>query len=564
MRKESNLKIFILFGILIGLIMSNAMSAFADSDDKKWDLDVRNELQLPNKEWSIVFSTGLDKQTINDKNIYVLDSKDKKVSDIKLKYIEEDYTLKIIPNKEYEQGETYYLCLDKGLKSHQGRALPKPYKLQFDVKKVDSDFFKIRNIEVVSKNRLNIYFTQPINETAELPLYYEILRDGYEFIRGSYQTMEVKRVEGSNNKVSIYLKENKFNSNEEYTIKVLGDLMSDYGVRLLNGVGDQMCFEGIDSENQPITIDGVETITESIIKVNFNKAVDKSSAEERKNYILLDSDGNPRTINRLKLSDDLKSVELNITPRLKTSEKYELSVRGIDDKFNLSKLKSETHEVYWDGSSIDNLEVTSVEVINRRVINVCFNKPIDKNSALKTSNYQIKDVSSKRTYTTPIKVYYDSENTPDMVKLYLRNDVRENSIYNLVVLRYLKDRIGNSFSKGSEYEFEGSDVKYQSVYVKEAVVIGNDHIKVTFTGEIPNSGVNLEIENYLLECNQGENRKIMIGCSDVRYVDESTLILTFEGLNYEEDYVLKIKSLVDSLGENTDIYSDGVDVILGQ
>ncbi|MCM1990260.1 Ig-like domain-containing protein [Oceanirhabdus seepicola] len=564
MKKERILKLFIVFSILIGLVSSNTVSVFADSDDNKWDLDVREEVQLPNKEWSIVFSTGLDKQTINNKNIYVLDSKDKKVSNIKLKYIEEEKTLKIIPGKEYEQGKSYFLCLDEGLKSHQGKPLSKPYKLQFEIKKVDSDFFKIRNIEVVSKNRLNVYFTQPINEGAELPLYYEILRDGYEFIRGSYQTMDVKRVDGSNNEISIYLKEHVFNSNEEYTIKVLGDLMSDYGVRLLNGLGEQMIFEGIDSENEDIKIDDVETLSETIVKINFNKAFDKNTAGEKKNYLLLDSNDNPITITKINLSDDLKSVELTIYPKLKSSEEYELTVKGINDNFNLSKLKSEKREVYWYGGTKINLDITYVEPVNRRVINVYFNKPIDKISALKTSYYQIRDISSKRLYTSPIRVSYDSEKDPFMVKLYLKDEVRENKIYNLNVSKYMKDEMGNSYSNASDCEFQGSNVNYQGVYVKDAVVIGNDHIKVAFSGEIRNSGVNLETANYLLECSQGENRKILIGCSSVRYVDGSTLILTFEGLNYNEDYVLKINSLEDILGERTDIYADGVDVILGQ
>ncbi|MCB2289510.1 hypothetical protein LGK97_06985 [Clostridium sp. CS001] len=563
MKISKKIKILVFLCAFITLFAINEKVAFA-TNNADWVLDKKEELQLPNKIWSISFTTQLDNKTINSKNIYVLDSEGKKLDNIELKYEKDINTVKVIPTKEYMQGKTYFLCIEKGLKSIQDRPISNLHKVEFKIKVIDSDFFKIRNIDCISSKMINVYFTQPINKEAELPLYYEISRGKEIIVKGSYPTLQIKTMDGVNNGVTIYLKDQRLDSNGQYSLKIYGDLMSDFGSRLLNGTGEQVDFSGSDKDNEEIKVVEAQAINDTTLKITFNKPADKETLSRLENYSLKEINGIIKVINKVTVNKDSKSVTVNTATKLKEAYEYELSVKGIKDNFNLSTIKVDKYKVMWDGSQGEGLHVVDVVAVDNKTLNVYFNSNLNKDTATNVGLYKIQGVSISSFADTPRKVYYNQEQTPNMVKLYLNKELKGNNEYKITISPYLKDELGNSVPTNDYYQFVGSDEKHLNTYIDNAVIIGNDTVKVTFNGEILKGGTNLNANNYVLECNQGDSRKIIITCSGVNLVNDNTLILKFENLNFDESYSLKINSIMNITGENDTTYANGIGVTMGK
>lgn len=83
------------------------------------------------KEWQIKFSKEADPSTINNENIYVIDSKGNRAN-IKISYGSDDI-LRIAPVGAYTSGETYYLYISKKVSSKDGTSLTNALKYSFTV-----------------------------------------------------------------------------------------------------------------------------------------------------------------------------------------------------------------------------------------------------------------------------------------------------------------------------------------------------------------------------------------------------------------------------------------------
>lgn len=571
MKRIKTLRVLIFVWIFIGMLSFNVKPVFAD-DDQKWTKKEAAELQMPDKSWDIKITTEVDKDTINSKNIYVKDFDGDYFKNIELIYMEnEDYDeededayksiIRVRPTKEYKQGETYYLYVDEGLKSEKGTPILEPQIWEFKIKEVDLDFFKIRNVTPITNKLINVYFTQPINEDALYASNYVISEDGDVFADGREVGVDVKPIHGNSNGVSIFLRDKELDIDYEYTLKIYGQIKSKYGCELGNGKGDRINFYATEAENENIKATSVQAVSERNIRVTFNKSVDKQFATLLNNYLLKDDNGVPRGISRVEVSDDYKSINLSVSGSLKESAEYTLDIRGIRDEFGLTSLQEDRYEVVYEKSN-DNLEIERVLAINERTIQVSFNNNLDKDKADRASYYKIQGVDSSKYRAYVRKAYYNEED-PEKVILYLSKDL-EDEEYRLTLSSSLKDEFGNSASRDEEYEFYGSDLEYIGAYIDRAVIIDKNYIKLTFISPIKDSGDNLEVSNYSLESIYGTS-KLMVECSDVRLVDEKTLILNFENINFDENYILKINSLVDILGETNEKYKEnGIGVVLGR
>jgi hypothetical protein len=569
-KRIKTLRLLIFVWIFIGMLSFNVKSVFAD--ENKWVEKRAEELQMPDKVWDIILTTEVDEDTINSENIYVRDFDGDYFEDIEFTYIKNEdeeesddeshqSIIRVKPTKEYKQGETYYLYVDKDLKSAKGTPVLEPYRLEFKIKEIDLDFFKIRNVTPVSNNLLNIHFTQPIGEDALYASNYVILEDGQIFADGREVGVNIRPIHGNNNGVSIFLKNKELDPDYEYTLKIYGHIKSKYGCELGNGLGDEVNFFAIEAENEDIKVTDVQAVSQKDIRVTFNKTVDKQFATLLNNYLLKDNNGVPRGISRVEVSDDYKSVNLSVSGGLKESVEYTLNIRGIRDEFGLTGLQDERYEVVYEKSN-DNLEIERVLALNERTIQVSFNNKLDKDKADRTSYYKIRGVDDSRYRAYVRKAYYNEEE-PDKVILYLSKDLDDEE-YRLTLSSSLKDEFGNSASRDEDYEFYGSDLEYVGAYVDRAVIIDKNYIKLTFISPIKDSGNNLEVSNYSLESIYGTS-KLMIECSEVRLVDEKTLILNFENINFDENYILKINSLNDILGETNEKYKEnGIGVALGR
>ena len=91
----------------------------------------------PSKVWTVTFNSEVDRATITDQTVYVMQG-DKKVSGISTRLGTDKKTILISsPSRGYLYGETYTLYLEDGLKSTDGINLSEKTKYVFTIKTLD-------------------------------------------------------------------------------------------------------------------------------------------------------------------------------------------------------------------------------------------------------------------------------------------------------------------------------------------------------------------------------------------------------------------------------------------
>ena len=84
------------------------------------------------KEWVIKFNQQLDKTTVNESNIIVVNSSGEK-QNMKVFLDNDNLSIKLTTEKNYANGESYYIIIKETIKSLSGKQLSKPMLVKFVV-----------------------------------------------------------------------------------------------------------------------------------------------------------------------------------------------------------------------------------------------------------------------------------------------------------------------------------------------------------------------------------------------------------------------------------------------
>lgn len=437
----------------------------------------------------------------------------------------------------------------------------------FRIPEVKSDYFKISKVEPIDKKSINVYFTHPINVNAEYPSFYELTRDGAQFVAGSPQSLQVKVSGTSQNCVMLYLKEKEFTDSEVYSINIKGDLTSAYSVRLNEGTGDKASFTARAKELEALKISSVTPLNNNTLMIEFNRDIDTNFAEKRVNYTVKQkTTGTELTVNSAAVmnSGDRKgrAVVVALSGVFDKTKEYELTIEYLPDRFKETYLEEAKYTFFGYYPDRSDIGIQLVTALDAGTIMLYTDHALDAQTAVITSNYVISSTAQPSVYFYPTKVYYDPVNNPNILKLYLSPDRLLNSSGSTYILRVqstLKDSMGNMSSKTLEYGFYSSGSTTAKPIITEAVIIAHDTIKVKFNKDIALDVPNILNNNYQLEYKQGGSsfKKIPTG---VNYYDGTTLILKFDSLDPSIKYTLSFESLKDYVG-NIRTAADGQNTI---
>lgn len=113
---------------------SDVIKLSGNDEQKTWK-DLNKFLQVPqNKEWKIKLNEKLVSKNVNNKTVYILDSKGKKLP-IKVTLEKDKKSIKIKPMKKYAVGETYYLYISKDLQQNSKTKDIAGYRIEFTIEK---------------------------------------------------------------------------------------------------------------------------------------------------------------------------------------------------------------------------------------------------------------------------------------------------------------------------------------------------------------------------------------------------------------------------------------------
>lgn len=402
---------------------------------------------------------------------------------------------------------------------------------------VESNYFKIAKVKVVSKNVINVYFTQPINQGAAIPLYYTIKQGKDVLVECNFDNIGISKLGEVDNGVSIFLKGKDLQEGLEYSIVVEGKLTSDYSVRLNDGNDEEMSFIGTESPNQNFEIVDVEPIDKKYIIVTFNKDIDNTSATDRSNYELKDKNGNytGRALGAVAIGDGIekyRKVKLMFAT-IASSHEYELTIDGVKDSFKQMTISDEIYPFYGYREADAGIKIEYVYAENRNTVVVYFNN--DVNSDIIDANYIMNGISI-------ISKQYDPRD-PKKITLYTSDGtpLLEGANYNLKILN-ARDEFGQLYMGDIEYEFEGNPIEFGDIDISECKFIADDMVYVEFDKNISRSST--LASQFTLEYGDSDDKK-RNQAKNIIFIDDRTLAVRFKSTSYNEQYRLKVEHLQD-------------------
>jgi hypothetical protein len=265
---------------------------------------------------------------------------------------------------------------------------------------------------------------------------------------------------------------------------------------------------------------------------------------------LTDEDNNPIRILKTTVDNNGKAILISIEEDLIEDETYNVTINNLNDVTRQEYITEQTFEFDADYGKADKLDLKNVNVIDNQTIELVFSEKLDEETAVDENNYSIVRTGSSSN-ATPEMAIYDADNNPNTVKLYLasKDKLLDNKKYVVKVKSGMKDYLGNGID---DYEdgFTGTDKEPKDTGIEKLVPISTDAVKLTFSREIKFNATNLLPKNYSLSYsfNGISIKKMPIS---VLYVDEKTLVLKFDSLEYEVAYSLKATEIIDYAGDSS-------------
>lgn len=437
---------------------------------------------------------------------------------------------------------------------------------------LQSDFFRISRVEAISRNVINLYFTQPVNANSEIVSYYKILDGENVFASGNIQDISVKTVNSINNVVSIYLKSRSFEKDKEYKVSINGNLTSSYGVKLNEGEGDSIVFKGRDDTGEEFKVVSVIAVGSNRVCIEFNREVDPTFAQKFINYTVTGPFNLDIPVTKAVVAGEGlkqgKQIYLSLTYSLDRTKQYSVRFEYISDIFKLSAL--EGLEYAFSGAYPTNtaLGISQVWTEDKGTVCVRFNKPLDTNTATNKIYFSIRGITDTNYFAMPEVVYYNEDSGQYVARLYISPDrlMTASHRYKVTILKSMKDSSGESPAADLEAAFTGSSNNNIKPVVNKAVMVSKDSIKLEFNKEIAAGLPNLLVSNYALQYVE-DGMNISKLPTSLVYVDAKTLVLKFDVLDFYTEYTIKFNELKDFSGLYTRTAADGqnsVKVAIGQ
>jgi hypothetical protein len=406
-----------------------------------------------------------------------------------------------------------------------------------------SDAFRIYEVEAADRNTLNVYFTQPLNVNSENPGLYEIFENGSPFAAGGARSITVRRMASSGNGVVICLKNEMFSGDAGYVLKVGGELYSTYGVMLNGGEGDSMEFEGTDAGSGQLRLVDLVLENDRTIRMEFSKEIDPGIDAEISGCHVAEAGGDPIGVDRIVAggegSREGRLVYVVVSEAFRQDRVYSIKMESISDvtgRFVISSL-SRTFTARVPESS--GLTIKRVDALDDSTLQVYFSKPLDRSSAPAPDCFLIEPAGTSGKAFPAAKAIISGEDRPYAVKVFLPPESRlsEDKEYRLVVQGEIKDFLGFGPPGRLEAGFAGSGLKSAEPAAREAVILSGQALRIKLDRE---ADIKMEeiLSDFIIEYEDSGAilRKAPISAI---FIDYTTLVLMFDHLDPDMDYILK-------------------------
>lgn len=410
---------------------------------------------------------------------------------------------------------------------------------------IESQLFKISKVKPVSSEMLEVYFTQPIDDSAEEVLLYNVYKNGSLYFEGSYKTLEIEMNSTVDNGIIFISKQYQFDDNNKYEVRIKGDLQSKYKAYLNEGNGDAYSFYGSAIKASSFEVEQAELLDTDNVIIVFSDLVDKESATDKSNYYLLDEDNKKITVNNAYLDeydkdDKYKKVILH-TQDLKDYHEYRLFIDDVENIFKSLEINNYEKDLGEGMKNDEEVELQDIEVVNRSILRLEFDEPLDEDSEKATIDID-RGIEISKKFIDP--------DDPTVLIVYLKKSsyLREDKEYELTISKKdIVDIYGNTHPEDLSEDFDGVDTIRDDIVIQEAHFISDSQILVEFSDYVKESTLDND-NNYKFEYTINGNDKILFP-GDIEIVDEKTVIITFDYFLQDGRLYVEIDNVYDISGQ---------------
>lgn len=459
--------------------------------------------------------------TVEDNNIKVKEgSKEIKISSI-TKY--PDF-LEIVTNENLNSDTSYIINFNDVTDNDSNVVKEVSMNFKgFEEPRIVSPYFKISKVSPISKDKIQVSFTHPIDSTSEQVLLYEFSRDGEKYFEGSYKTLSATVDSSVDDSIILTASGYTFDPGIQYTIKIKGDLKSAYGAYLNMGEGDAHVFTGTEGNVVDMTVLDASFYDKDLVMVTFSGPVDKESASNLSNYRLINNKNNleisPSKVyftNYDKKDNSQVILRFNGT---KSDTVYSIKVKDVYDSSRFNKTSSTVTNTGQGLNDSRTPSIVSIVPIDRQSIMVTFDMRL-KSDSENASMYITNSISPR------VKVV-DAKDPYNMI-IYMSKSkyLEEGKDYKLTISGGLVDELDRRQKYTQTVQFQGASLIEDDTRLESATFISKNLIMAKFNKDIRTNDLS-STDKFEFSYKDGSIQKTLF-VTTVKIVDSKTVILGYD------------------------------------
>lgn len=414
----------------------------------------------------------------------------------------------------------------------------------FNAPEITSPFFKISKVEAINQKTINVYFTHPVNEKADLELLYDFYVGDNKWVEGNYKTLSIKRNDNKKNMLTLSLKEGVFATGSIYTLKVKGDLRSAYGINLNKGEGEKSNFTGAVGTPVPTTLKSAYCQESIYTYVEFSQVVDRESALKTSNYTIKEIETgkliNVTQVFGMKKLEELDKGFVLRAPGLLNNKTYEISIKGIYDTYKTVQLAEMKMEFLGSSTAGDSINLESVIPMNKTTLIAIFNRELKDTSVNAAVNIE----------GGPVVVMkeLDPEN-PRYLRLYISSSTPlvSNKSYTVRFYVGITDFMDKTISGTISSEVVSNGTVKEPVAIESANFVDESTIMVKYNQAIHKTQGAL-VGKYDVFYSDGKTERLMIPGS-AELVSDRIVLIKLPYMMSTGSYRLQAREILDISGQ---------------
>ena len=477
-----------------------------------------------------------------------------------------------------------------------------------------AEYFRVVNAYTTASNELSMYFSQPVTETALNPSYYSIVQGSTILCSGSAGQIGASLQENATNAILLTASGFKFTRGEQYRVTVSGRLVSGYTARLNEGNEDSYTFtaDNVAERSDSFVLKSIAATSQYTIELEFSQPINMEMAKQAYNYTVLDQNDRKLEISIISGVADSgassqaasaaqvpsagaaagasstgaaagsaagytagspsgRRLRINLSQPILTLQNCTFTIVYAQNASNTASIINQSYQFQYSGQADaakkSSMALTGAISNDPSTAELYFSQKPDPASAVIASNYSVNGFFDGKNYTvTPLKVSYDPQLTPFMVRLYFQSDRRfmKDHAYSIRVNNSIRDENMLNPDRTLELQFYANNRDAVTPSLKDAVIVGDGIIRLDFSKEIQFDPMKITESNFTLidESNSVANGAASPGVNSlispvmVKYINTTTVVLRFDEIDAMQSYRVYFSVITDFSGQYTTRYPD--------